>query len=307
MNMLLLLVSAVILPIMVLAAPSSQRTSDDDTDSSASSETDVIANNAQIQLVNKAKSSDPKERFAAVSRIRGLLSKNSNPDEVAIAQFVSVGVLPVLINCLKSKDDKLLVEAAQAFKSIACCTALAVVKAGAVPLLVKLLQSPNLEVCKFKLLQSPNMELCKEGAWALKNIAAASDDLALAVIETGALPPLVKLLQSPDMNVCNQAALVIGIIIDHFPLLNGIDVEHIQIMVRLDKIKQLKTNESELVLKMIEKIQSSKGCVVCCDKKIQTAFFPCRHACACKECADKISKCPICRQIISDKPRIYLP
>uniref|UniRef100_A0A914I3W1 Uncharacterized protein n=1 Tax=Globodera rostochiensis TaxID=31243 RepID=A0A914I3W1_GLORO len=231
MNMLLLLVSAVILLVIVLAAPSSQTTTDDETDSSANSETDVIATNAQIQLVNQAKSSDPNERLAAVSRIGLLLWNGANSDELAIAEFVSIGVLPVLVNCLKSTDGKLLVQAARALKSIACRKALAVVEAGAEPLLVKLLKSPNLEVCKctvdvlaniswrsnareskiveagavpllVKLLQSPDMDLCESTAWTLKNIAAASDDLALAVAEAGALPPLVKLLQSENMELC---------------------------------------------------------------------------------------------------------
>uniref|UniRef100_A0A183CH61 microtubule-severing ATPase n=1 Tax=Globodera pallida TaxID=36090 RepID=A0A183CH61_GLOPA len=295
------------------------------------------ATNTNIQLVNKAKSSDPNERFAAVYRIGGLLWKGAI-DEVAVAEFVSIGAVPVLVNCLKSTDDKLLVETAQALQRITYTDkALAVVEAGAVPLLVKLLQSPNLEVCKagavpllVKLLQSPNMDLCektawtlkniaiveahkvveagavppllkliqspnnvckqavwvlsniaddnarevveagalpplvkllqspdievyKQTAWALKNISAASADLALAVIEAGAVPPLVKLLQSSNTDVCTQASLAIGNIIEKFPDLNGycIAAGHIQIMARMQKIKQLKTKESKLVLKML--------------------------------------------------------
>uniref|UniRef100_A0A914HKE4 Uncharacterized protein n=1 Tax=Globodera rostochiensis TaxID=31243 RepID=A0A914HKE4_GLORO len=61
---------------MALAAPSSpyERTSDDETDSSGNSETDVIATNAQIQLVNKAKNRTQMRdlqrclRFVAYSR-----------------------------------------------------------------------------------------------------------------------------------------------------------------------------------------------------------------------------------------------
>uniref|UniRef100_A0A914HKT1 RING-type domain-containing protein n=1 Tax=Globodera rostochiensis TaxID=31243 RepID=A0A914HKT1_GLORO len=75
----------------------------------------------------------------------------------------------------------------------------------------------------------------------------------------------------------------------------------------LRKIEQLNTKEGELVLKMIEKIHSSKGCVVCCDKKIDFVFIPCWHACVCEECEEKIGEtCPMCRQI-SSKQRIYLP
>uniref|UniRef100_A0A183C7S4 Importin subunit alpha n=1 Tax=Globodera pallida TaxID=36090 RepID=A0A183C7S4_GLOPA len=241
---------------MVLAAPSSpyETTSDD----LMNSEPDSNADETTIQLVNKAKSSDPKERFAAVSRIESLLWKGAI-DEVVIAEFVFIGVLPVLVNCLKSTDDKLLAEAASALSNIVYFNAREVIEAGAVPPLVKLLQSPNMELCKqiswaltnisaaspelalavveagavpllVKLLQSPNMdlsasmpnmELCKESAWALKNISAASDGLALAVIETGAVPPLVKLLQSSNTDVCTQASLAIGNIIEKIPDLNG--------------------------------------------------------------------------------------
>uniref|UniRef100_A0A914HID8 Uncharacterized protein n=1 Tax=Globodera rostochiensis TaxID=31243 RepID=A0A914HID8_GLORO len=57
-----------------------------------------------IELVNQAKSSDPNERLAAVSLIGGLFWKDANSDEVAIAEFVSIGLLPVLVNCLESTE-----------------------------------------------------------------------------------------------------------------------------------------------------------------------------------------------------------
>uniref|UniRef100_A0A914HKB8 Uncharacterized protein n=1 Tax=Globodera rostochiensis TaxID=31243 RepID=A0A914HKB8_GLORO len=326
----------------MLAAPSTpyERTSDD----LMNSEPDSNADKTTIQLVNQAKTSDPNERLAAVSGIRNLLWKNEKADE-----FFSIGVLPVLVNCLESADEKLLVEAAgalanivdrktrgetmsydgyfddkmdfaeavvvpllvnllqsenlevrkqtvRALASIAYVKACEVVKARAVPLLVNLLQTPDMDLCEntvlalrdiaydkarevveagavpplVKLLQSPNMVLCENTAWTLKNIAGASDDLGLAVIEAGALPPLLNLLKSQNKYVCEEASLAIGNIIEQFPHLYAIDVEHIQIMKRekvieliekcggLRKIKQLKTKESKLVLKMIEKQQSSK-------------------------------------------------
>ncbi|KAI3416266.1 hypothetical protein GPALN_005809 [Globodera pallida] len=357
MNMLLLLVSAVILPIM----PRPKR----EVAQFLPSQTIVFPQTPKIILQDGegleglvwSKSSDPKKRLAAVSRIRGFLSASSNPDELPIAEFVSIGVLPVLVNCLKSSDAKLLVQAAWALKIIACRKSLAIVEAGAVPVLVKLLQYPNNELRKdigwaltnitaaspdfalavveagalpplVELLQSINTDtdLCENTAWTLKNIAAASADLALAVIEAGALPPLVELLQSINTDLCEEASLAIGKIIEKFPDLNGccIDVEHIQIMANnsqkrekvieliekcggLQKIKQLKTEESEFILKMIEKLRLTNGCVVCFNKKIEIAFIPCWHACVCEECAEKIGICPMCRQIISHKQRIYLP
>uniref|UniRef100_A0A914HHI9 RING-type domain-containing protein n=1 Tax=Globodera rostochiensis TaxID=31243 RepID=A0A914HHI9_GLORO len=407
---------------MVLAAPSTpyERTSDD----LMNSEPDSNADETTIQLVKQAQSLDPNARLAAVSQIRGLFSKGAEPNENCF------DFLQVLVNCLKSTDEKLLVEAAGALANIAdglvrdetmsyddyfddamhvadagavppllkllqspnlevrkqtvralanitcfasvghagevveagavpllvnllqspdmeLCeyTVLAlrgiaynnvrqVVEAGAVPLLVKLLQSPNMKVCEntalalsvignekarevveagavpllVKLLQSPNMKVCEYTAVALRDIAVASDDLGLAVIEAGALLPLLNLLKSQNKEVCEEAAWAIESIFEKTPDLGHcIDVEHIQIMARLQKIEQLKTKESEFILKMIEKQQLSKGCVVCFDKKIDFAFKPCWHACVCEECSRKISICPMCRQIISKKRRVYMP
>ncbi|KAI3416270.1 protein hexamerization [Globodera pallida] len=192
-------------------------------------------------LVNQAKSSDPNERLAAVSRIRGLFLKGAEPIENCF------DFLPVLVNCLKSTDEKLLVETAGALANIAdreardesmlhnglFDDAMHAADAGAVPLLVNLLQSPNLEVRKqtvralaniacfatvedvhkiveagavpllVNLLKSPNMQLCEYTILALNGIAY---DKAREVVEAGAVPPLVKLLQSPNMKVCENAA-----------------------------------------------------------------------------------------------------
>uniref|UniRef100_A0A914I373 RING-type domain-containing protein n=1 Tax=Globodera rostochiensis TaxID=31243 RepID=A0A914I373_GLORO len=302
-------------------------------------------------LVSQAKSADPNERLPAVSRICGLLSKSANADKLLIAEFVSIGILPVLVSCLKANDDKLIVEAASAIGNIADGNAREVVEAGAVPLLVKLLQSPNMEVCTYtakalgniadgnarevieagavphlvNLLHSPNMEVCENTAMAFARIVddefnCASNDHVLAVIEAGALPPLIKLTQTPNEDVCTHASFAIECIIVQIPNLYGycLEVELmqsngesvIQLLKEfggLQKIEQLKTNESEVVLKMIEMLQSSNGCVVCFHKKIEIAFIPCWHACVCEVCADKIGTCPMCHQIINDKKRIYLP
>ncbi|KAI3416261.1 hypothetical protein GPALN_005805 [Globodera pallida] len=298
---------------------------------------DCASTNTNIQLVNQAKSSDPNERLAAVSRIRGFTSEYKYA-----AEFVSIGVLPVLVNCLESTDDKLFAEAGRALGEIAEVKAREVVDAGALPPLVKLLQSPDMELCKktvealdaiaevnkgreiveagavpflVKLLQSPNMDLCASTALALANIVDNYN--AHEVVEAGALPPLLKLLESPDPDVVEPVEFAMECIIKELPNLNGccIEEEHkrkdaiyfLEECEGLQKIEQLNTKESELVLKMIEKIHSSKGCVVCCDKKIDFVFIPCWHACVCEECEQKIGDtCPMCRQI-SSKQRIYLP
>uniref|UniRef100_A0A914HIA0 Uncharacterized protein n=1 Tax=Globodera rostochiensis TaxID=31243 RepID=A0A914HIA0_GLORO len=197
---------------------------------SMNSETESGPAKTNIQLVNQAKSSDPNERLAAVSLIGGLLCENENA-----AEFISIGVLPVLVNCLESTDDKLFAEAAKAFVETSR-EVREVVEAGALPSLVKLLQSENMELCKktvdafgeitsrevrevveagalpplVKLLQSENMDLCKETLSALGEIAEVK---AREVAEAGAVPPLVKLLQSPDMDLCASTALLVAKIV----------------------------------------------------------------------------------------------
>ena len=37
-------------------------------------------------------------------------------------------------------------------------------------------------------------------------------------------------------------------------------------------------------------------CVVCYDGPKDTAVLPCKHLCACKDCAPALRACPICRQ-----------
>lgn len=61
--------------------------------------------------------------------------------------------------------------------------------------------------------------------------------------------------------------------------------------------------EKDLVLaKSISEKQNNnhtddKICVICFDKKIDTAFIPCGHMCSCYQCASNCNlKCPVCRK-----------
>ena len=59
-----------------------------------------------------------------------------------------------------------------------------------------------------------------------------------------------------------------------------------------------------------EKVVTDKigKCVICLDKSSTHAVRPCGHLIACSDCAEKLSKeCPICRCIISDTLKIFIP
>lgn len=86
------------------------------------------------------------------------MSSDRNPP---IDDLISSGILPILVECLRLTDNPpLQFEAAWALTNIASGTSLqtdAVVKAGAVPLFLELLNSPNQNVCE-------------QAVWALGNI-----------------------------------------------------------------------------------------------------------------------------------------
>lgn len=102
------------------------------------------------ELVEQAgNAADPAAQLMAVQSARKLLSSDRNPP---IDALIASGILPILVQCLECHDKPALqFEAAWALTNIASGTSAQtnkVVQAGAVPLFLQLLHSPQQNVCE---------------------------------------------------------------------------------------------------------------------------------------------------------------
>jgi HEAT repeat protein len=123
------------------------------------------------------------ERFRATQQLRKYLSVPKNPP---IQEVIDTGIVPRVVELLKDvTHPELQFEAEWVLINIAAGTfkqTRTVVEAGALPLFIQLLQSPNSDV--------------KEQAiWALGNIAGDSANLRDLVLHAGGLFTMVQILQ----------------------------------------------------------------------------------------------------------------
>lgn len=56
---------------------------------------------------------------------------------------------------------------------------------------------------------------------------------------------------------------------------------------------------------LIDTSNSDTTCVICMDQKPNMTFIPCGHVATCESCSSKVQECPICRQAIVNKQRLY--
>uniref|UniRef100_A0A0X3NUC5 E3 ubiquitin-protein ligase MYLIP n=1 Tax=Schistocephalus solidus TaxID=70667 RepID=A0A0X3NUC5_SCHSO len=56
-----------------------------------------------------------------------------------------------------------------------------------------------------------------------------------------------------------------------------------------------------------EQLREALVCRVCMDSPINCVFFPCGHTICCKDCADRVDQCPICRKSIELRHPCFLP
>jgi len=144
-------------------------------------EKENIFQDASLQnIVENAVSGDPGTKLSAVQAARKLLSRDRNPP---IDSLIQSGILPILVECLKSDDNPpLQFEAAWALTNIASGSSeqtQAVVQAGALGLFTQLLQSTQQNVCE-------------QVVWALGNIIGDGPTLRDLAIKHGVVPLLLN-------------------------------------------------------------------------------------------------------------------
>lgn len=156
---------------------------------------DITSNPALIplellgQFVEMARSEQQDYAFHGTLMIRKLLSVESNPP---IDEVVATGVVPLFVHYMSLEAyPRLQFEAAWALTNIASGTAAhthLVIEAGAVPLFISLLASPD-EDCR------------EQGTWAIGNLGGEGDKCRDYVLDLGGMGPLLNLITSPNNKI----------------------------------------------------------------------------------------------------------
>ncbi|KAL9651639.1 hypothetical protein ABK040_001584 [Willaertia magna] len=147
------------------------------------------------EIVKSIQSSEINKRLDGVTALRKLLSLEQKPP---IDEVLQSGVLPILIHFLEYNDiASLQFESLWSISNIASGTSVhteSVVRANAVPIIIKLLNSPSDDVVE-------------QSIWALGNIAGDSAKCRDYVLQMGAMSPLLNVInKQPKIFTLRNAA-----------------------------------------------------------------------------------------------------
>jgi hypothetical protein len=77
------------------------------------------------------------------------------------------------------------------------------------------------------------------------------------------------------------------------------------IQLKLALLVSLPPNEAQSNAETRQSAADLNNCVVCDDAQRSTALVPCGHVCCCGECAVDLRQCPICREAIRERLKLF--
>nr|XP_045623226.1 uncharacterized protein LOC123773471 isoform X2 [Procambarus clarkii] len=153
------------------------------------------------QILKSLFSSSPEEQTKAAHELRLLL--NHGPEDKLMERLLQAGALPRLVLLLQSDHSwQLQNEAAWVLCNIACGTSehtQAVVDAGAVPALARLLRHTSSEVCHTAM-------------WALANVGADNHINRNLVLAQDVFTPLLRILDDTNINELRTGAWLLRVL-----------------------------------------------------------------------------------------------
>jgi hypothetical protein len=72
-----------------------------------------------------------------------------------------------------------------------------------------------------------------------------------------------------------------------------------------DEFSSVQLNSYSSAFSLKEEFENQQMCKVCLDSPKCILSMPCNHVVMCEECANQVSKCPICREDIVSTIKIY--
>jgi len=93
------------------------------------------------------------------------------------------------------------------------------------------------------------------------------------------------------------------------------NIEHNDLVFEFEDAKKLLEDAKKLVDEMadenenlrvqLDDLKKEKECIVCMDKPREMLLWNCNHFVTCRECTDKLTECPVCREMMCRAESVY--